>query len=187
MAEEYEDQIEEAEEAGNVSKILEIVQVCTSKSGDDDWTDVTEGSLDALFRLAKGGNNDAISVSVVETIFKALQAWKDEEAIVEVALGCLVSVLSKLEGIKDDDIPNLELALIWKLLEDFSDESTIQEQACLTVEGFALASSTWKQCLLDTCGGGDVTTTLTESRERITNERNKAYPGRAAKALGVDL
>ena len=176
-----ESQIETAEEAGDVSKLLEVIGACTTHGGDDEWTEVAEASLDALYRLAKGGNS-AVSEATgsMSIVFAALSAWQEEEAIVEVALGCVVTLSSKVSSTDDA----LDLPLLMNILKAFPDESTIQEQACLAVEGLALASETHKSTLKGIDG---MAAELAAAKERITNERNKAYPGRAAGALGLSL
>lgn len=181
-AEELESQIETAEEAGDVPKLLEVIGACSNHGGDDEWTEVAEASLDALYRLAKGGNNAVSEAagSSMSIVFAALAAWQEEEAIVEVALGCIVTLSSKVSSADD----TLDLSLLMTIFKAFPDESTIQEQACLAVEGLALASETHKTTLKGTDG---LARELATSKERITNERNKAYPGRAADAVGLSL
>lgn len=58
-------------------------------------------------------------------------------------------------------------------------EPTLQEQACLTVEALAAASSEHAAAL--NAAGADVA--VEGSKALITNERNKAYPDRAIAAL----
>ena len=180
MAEELEQQIEAAEEASDAPKLLELISTCTSHGGDDDWTEVAEGSLDALFRIAKGGST-SVADEAISALFDSLKAWKEEEAIVEVALGCIVA-LSKFYKAADND--KLDLTLLLSILRDFPDESTIQEQACLAVEGLAWVSDSAKESLKAMDGMQEE---LVAARGRISNERNKAYPGRAAQALGLTI
>ena len=179
MAEEFEEQIETAEEAGDVSKLLEIISSCTEHGGDDDWTDVTESSLDAFYRLVKGGAN--APETCLGSIFSSLEAWKGEEAIVEVALGCIVAIASKNPNLKTDGV---NVSLLVELMKDFDGEATIQEQACLAIEALAKSSDVLKEKINAVDG---IRGELSAAKERITNERNKAYPGRAAAALGIDL
>ena len=180
MADQLEDQIEAAEEAGDTAKLLSIISNCTEHGGDDDWTEAAEGSLDALYRLLKGGC-DAPDNALLQ-IFASLDAWKEEEAIVEVALGCIVSVSSKSSPKQKED--GIDVALIFNVMKSFEGESTIQEQACLAMEGLAKSSDTLKASLNALEGIKDE---LAAAKERITNERNKAYPARAATALGFEL
>ncbi|CAB9530708.1 expressed unknown protein [Seminavis robusta] len=177
--EELDEQIEAAEEAGDTAKLLEIVTQCTpyGTREDDDWADTTEASLDAVYRLAKSGK----ATSGMSVIFAALDAWKGNEAIVEVALGCIVS-LSKSYSTEEEK--EVDVALLWSMMKPFPGESTIQEQACLAIEGLALASEKCKAALLKV---DNVESLLAAAKENITNERNKAYPGRAAEALGVSV
>jgi hypothetical protein len=172
-----EGQLEDAEEAGDSTKLLELITTCAKHGGDDEWTEVAEASLDALYRLAKGGT---IITSGLGVIFSSLKAWKAEDAIVEVGLGCVVSLTKTAQ----EEEVNLDMGLIMSILQAFPDESTIQEQACLAIEGLASASDKLKGELLAIDGIKDE---LAAAKERITNERNKAYPGRAAKALGIEL
>jgi hypothetical protein len=175
--EEIEEQIEHAEEAGDTAKLLELIAHCAKHGGDDDWTEVAESSLDALYRLAKGGTNITSGLGVV---FSSLEAWEAEDAIVEVGLGCVVSLAKTAQA----EEGSLDVGLIMSILQAFPDESTIQEQACLAIEGLALASDKLKGAILAIDGIQDE---LAAAKTRITNERNKAYPGRAAKALGIEL
>ena len=179
MAEELQDQIETAEEAGDITKLLDIISSCTAHGGEDDWTDLAESSLDAFFRLVKGGAAATTGDDAWGTLFASLEAWKAEEAIVEVAFGCVVALSSKSSA-----IDNVNVSLLVQLMKDFEDEATIQEQACLAIEGLAKSSEELKQKLKAVPGVKDE---LVASKERITNERNKSYPGRAAAALGIEL
>eukprot|EP00977_Amphora_coffeiformis_P014625 scaffold4133_cov146-Amphora_coffeaeformis.AAC.9 len=179
MADEYEEQVEAAEEAGDTDKLLIIIASCAEHGGDEDWTNVAEGSLDAFYRLIKGGSNS--KNDALGKIFASLEAWKEEEAIVEVALGCVVAVSSKKTKQVEDGI---NVSLIVDIMKNFEGESTIQEQACLAIEGLAVCSDAIKEKINAIDGIKDV---LTASKDRITNERNKAYPGRAARALGLEL
>ena len=178
--EEMEDQIENAEEAGDTAKLLELITSCAEHGGDEEWTEVAESSLDALYRLAKGGTTITSALGV---IFSSLKAWKAEDAIVEVGLGCVVS-LAKTAAAQEEESSLLDVELIMSILQAFPDESTIQEQACLAIEGLALASDKLKGAILAI---DSIKDELAAAKERITNERNKAYPGRAAKALGIEL
>ena len=84
---------------------------------------------------------------------------------------------------------NVEVQLVLDVMKEFTDESTIQEQACLAIEGLALwPHSSLKDELCQLNEDGIIQQELKAClEERITNERNKAYPVRAAKALGIDL
>jgi hypothetical protein len=177
--EEIEEQIEGAEEAGDTATLLELITTCAKHGGDEDWTEVAESSLDALYRLAKGGT---IITSGLGVIFSSLKAWKAEDAIVEVGLGCVVSLAKTAQ--EEESSTSLDVGLIMSILQAFPEESTIQEQACLAIEGLALASDKLKGEILAI---DDIQDELAAAKERITNERNKAYPGRAAKALGIEL
>lgn len=202
------EEIEATEEAGNIKKILELIDLTSSEDhgGDDDWAEAAEASLDAFYRLIKagggGGNNSGTSAAntpviiYLSKVFVSLKAWKKEEAIVEVALGCIVAIASKATtntAEEDKKNPtnmiNVEVQLVLDVMKEFTDESTIQEQACLAIEGLALwPHSSLKDELCQLNEDGIIQQELKAClEERITNERNKAYPVRAAKALGIDL
>jgi len=189
MAEEYEEQIEAAEESEDTTKLLDIIADCSAHGGDEDWAEAAEGSLDALFRLAKSGTASSCADKALPVLFDSLKAWKDAndaEAIVEVALGCIVS-LSKSYETTNDDVAGestLDLSLLISILQKFTDESTVQEQACLAIEGLALVSDSCKERFKAMDG---MQAELVAAKERIINERNKAYPSRAAEALGLIL
>jgi hypothetical protein len=178
VIEEIEEQIEDAEEAGDTAKLLELISICAKHGGDEEWIEVAESSLDALYRLAKGGTSITSGLGVV---FSSLKAWQAEDAIVEVGLGCVVSLAKTAQ---EEEEGSLDVGLIMSIIQAFPDESTIQEQACLAIEGLASTSDKLKGEILAIDGIKDE---LAAAKERITNERNKAYPGRAAKALGIEL
>jgi hypothetical protein len=156
--------IEAAEEAKDVDRVVAFLGLASSNehSGEEDWAEAAEAALDALYRLVKGGavsgSDDESLLFHLQAVFDALNAWEEVEAIVEVGLGCLVAIASKADT-KDEDDVAIPVEFVLDLMKDFSGEQTIQEQSCLAIEGLA----------------------------RITNERNKAYPVRAAKALGIDF
>lgn len=181
MADELEDQIEAAEEAGDITKLFTIISTCAKHGGDEDYETATEGSLDSLYRLVKSGS--AFSIDVLGQIFATLEAWKGEEAIVEVALGCIVAITSKRAELSEEE-QNVNVNLIIEVMQSYEGESTIQEQACLAIEGLAKSSSVLKKNLRDIEGIGDE---LIAAKGRITNERNKKYPGLATAALGIEL
>jgi hypothetical protein len=202
--------IEAAEESKDISRVVAFLGLASSNEhgGEEDWAEVAEAALDALYRLVKGG---AVAVDVAGTVdgdiavagsstdylravFDALNAWEEEEAIVEVGLGCIVAIASKADpqesasNDKDGDagiMAEISVEFVLDLMKDFGAEATIQEQACLAMEGLALWKDSWKNVL---AGAEGVRDELLAARdERITNERNKSYPVRAAKALGIDL
>lgn len=188
--------IEAAEESKDVGRVVAFVGLASSNEhgGEEDWAEVAEAALDALYRLIKGGAVAGSSIDHLKAVFDALNAWEEEEAIVEVGLGCIVAIASKADNkeyaSKDDDDDNKTMAeipveFVLDLMKDFGGESTIQEQACLAMEGLALWKDSWKDVLAGAEGVKDEL--LAAREERITNERNKAYPVRAAKALGIDL
>uniref|UniRef100_A0A7S4EGB1 W2 domain-containing protein n=1 Tax=Pseudo-nitzschia australis TaxID=44445 RepID=A0A7S4EGB1_9STRA len=194
--------IEAAEENGDIDQILAYLEIGSSKdhrgNGEEDehyaWTEVTEEALDAFYRLVKAGTDPvgaSTALAYLTKIFASLEAWKEEEAIAEVALGCIVSVASKADkteagaGEATATEINLQLQLVLDVMKEFDNEATIQEQACLAIEGLALWNEDWKATFRESEGIGDELKAARE--ERITNERNKAYPVRAAKALGIEL
>ena len=179
--EDLEEQIEAAEEAADTTQLLTILATCTSHGGNDDWEAATESALDALYRLVKGGT--AVGAGdALEKIFQTLEAWKEQEAIVEVAFGCVVALTSKDDGQQKTE--SIHLALLVELMQSFADESTIQEQACLAVEGLAKSSAAIKEKLVAL---EEIKAELAAAKGRISNERNKAYPDRAATALGITI
>jgi len=178
--------IEAAEEAKEVAKIVEYVELASSHGGDEDWAEASEAALDALYRLVKGGSAQP-SLSYLKSVLKTLTSWKEEEAIVEVGLGCVVAIASKAKEDTDnpEDAAAVDVGLVVQLMKDFADEATIQEQACLAMEGLAIWKASWKTALASQEG---IQEELGQARDsRITNERNKSYPVRAAKALGMEL
>ena len=188
--------IEAAEESKDVGRVVAFVGLASSNEhgGEEDWAEVAEAALDALYRLIKGGAVAGSCIDHLKAVFDALNAWEEEEAIVEVGLGCIVAIASKADNKesasknKDDDnktMAEIPVEFVLDLMKDFGGESTIQEQACLAMEGLALWKDSWKDVLAGAEGVKDEL--LAAREERITNERNKAYPVRAAKALGIDL
>jgi hypothetical protein len=197
--------------------------------GNDDWVEATEASLDAFYRMIKSGitittkttdtdtdtdtdpNTDTADTGAVvpsyytllNPIFAILNGWRKEEAIVEVALGCIVAITTKMidqqqeteiemeESITTVDIIDLIVVKIMQQL--YKDESTIQEQACLAIEGLVLSpyysmNVDFKDQLQYHIDENIIQTELKLARdERITNERNKSYPGRVAHALKITL
>ena len=95
------------------------------------------------------------------------------------------------ESITTIDIVDLIVVKIMQQL--YKDESTIQEQACLAIEGLVLSpyysmNVDFKDQLQYHIDENILQTELKLARdERITNERNKSYPGRVAKALKITL
>lgn len=177
------ERIEASEEAGDVPALLSVIGTCSKNGGDEDWSEAAESSLDAYYRLVKGG---AAADGAMGAIFASLKAWGEEEAIVEVALGCVVASLSKSKAaLAAGDDTNLDVSLILAAMRSFEDEATIQEQACLAIEALAASSDALKEKIKALDGIREELVAAKESR--ITNERNKAYPGRAAVALGIEL
>mmetsp|Transcript_21361 Transcript_21361/g.50839 ORF Transcript_21361/g.50839 Transcript_21361/m.50839 type:complete len:238 (-) Transcript_21361:1203-1916(-) len=207
------EEIETAEEAKNIDGIVAYLGLLSSgdKGGEEDWAEAAEAALDALYRLVKGGayddnndnNNDdddddnLDALFHLSAVFDCLDAWEEEDAIVEVGMGCVVAIASKAKKITDgsekkkndddddDDAPFVKVEFVLDLMKDFASEATIQEQACLAIEGLALWKNCWKKDLADAEGIREELRTARD--DRITNERNKAYPVRAAAALGIDL
>merc|ERR1719491_2257972 len=88
--------IEAAEESKDINRILAFITLPSSNEhgGAEDWAEAAEASLDALYRLLKGGassnssndddtNSDGCLTHHLQTVFTSLNAWKEEEAIVE--------------------------------------------------------------------------------------------------------
>ena len=203
--------IEAAEEAKNIDGVVAYIGLVSSgdKGGEEDWAEAAEASLDALYRLVKGGaydvdgddddgeENNLDALFHLSAVFDCLDAWEEEDAIVEVGLGCVVAIASKAkksepketttgdDGDDDDDAPFVNVELVLDLMKDFGSESTIQEQASLAIEGLVLWKTCWKEELAKAEG---IREELSAAKnDRITNERNKSYPVRAATALGIDL
>eukprot|EP00531_Pseudo-nitzschia_arenysensis_P011636 CAMPEP_0116128706 /NCGR_PEP_ID=MMETSP0329-20121206/7502_1 /TAXON_ID=697910 /ORGANISM="Pseudo-nitzschia arenysensis, Strain B593" /LENGTH=204 /DNA_ID=CAMNT_0003622861 /DNA_START=92 /DNA_END=706 /DNA_ORIENTATION=+ len=186
--------IEAAEEAKDTEKVVAYLALVSSNenAGEEDWAEAAEAALDSLYRLVKGGDaNTDESLFHLSAVFNCLNAWEEEEAIVEVGLGCLVALASKANkkeessSENDDDEVAIPVEFVLDLMKDFGDESTIQEQACLAIEGLALWNPTWKKELANAEGIKEEL--VAAKNERITNERNKKYPVQAAKALGIEL
>mmetsp|Transcript_22110 Transcript_22110/g.49421 ORF Transcript_22110/g.49421 Transcript_22110/m.49421 type:complete len:205 (+) Transcript_22110:331-945(+) len=182
--------IESAEEEKKTETVVGFVTFLSSeeKAGDEDWAEAAEAALDAFYRLTKGGASTDWMLAVAAVV-ACLEAWKEEEAIVEVALGCIVAIASKArasdgDGGGDETATTISAKAVLETMKAFPDESTIQEQACLAIEGLALWKKTWKDELNDSEGIAEELKAALE--ERITNERNKSYPVKAAKALGID-
>ena len=180
--------IEAAEEAKDIAQVVAYIELVASNenAGEEDWAEAAEAALDAFYRLVKGGPTLDKALVYLKAVFDCLNAWEEEEAIVEVGLGCMVAICSKADQSSqdEDDIP-IPVEFVLDLMKDFGDESTIQEQACLAIEGLALWSQSWKDELASAEG---IREELTAAKnDRITNERNKKYPIQAAKALGIEL
>mmetsp|Transcript_25182 Transcript_25182/g.69446 ORF Transcript_25182/g.69446 Transcript_25182/m.69446 type:complete len:230 (+) Transcript_25182:304-993(+) len=157
------------------------------------WTEVAEEALDAYYRMMKSSKNTldaSTAVHHLNRLIAALGAWKEEEAIVEVALGCIVALSSKARSNQEVDSNldvdvDVDVRVVSEAMKAFSNEATIQEQACLAIEGLALWREEWKVVFCNVEGIRDELVAARE--ERISNERNKAYPVRAASALGIEL
>eukprot|EP00536_Pseudo-nitzschia_multiseries_P006954 jgi/Psemu1/16517/gm1.16517_g len=198
------EEIEAAEADGDKDLILaHLSTACSRECGEDEdedekyaWTEVTEEALDAFYRMVKSSSDtieESAALDQLNRMIAALTAYKEEEAIVEVALGCIVALSSKAS--KDDaaaaaatagvDSSAVAVGTVLEAMKEFSGEATIQEQACLAIEGLALWKDEWKEIFSGSEGISDELRGAKE--ERITNERNKAYPVRAATALGIEL
>jgi len=196
MAEAIEQAIEQAEEAEDTEKLLSLIATCTEKRSvcgvedenqdqeeAEDWETPTEAALDAYYRLTKGpGGDHGHGVAVVHS---CLNAWREEEAIVEVGLGCLANVVgSPLAASSITDVP----ALVVALMRAHPTEGTIQEQACLVLEGLAKAAADSSEESKESIRGTDgLREEVSAAVGRITNQRNKAYPKRVAVALRFEL
>jgi len=189
--------IEAAEEAKELGKVVAFLRFVsrTDHAGEEDWSESAEAALDALYRSVKGGETSADDSFVyLKDVSAALHTFLEHsDAVVEVCLGCIVAIASKAnreretEGASgdDEDAAIISVEDILKSMQFHEDEPTIQEQGCLVIEGLAMWKTCWKEELLAAEG---LRKQLIAARDgRITNERNKAYPLRAAKALGIDL
>ena len=177
--------IENAEEAGDLSSLLSILESLATYGGDPDeseeaeeWETPTEAALDAFYRLTKGG--DAAPLTSLCTLWNVLDSWKNSEAIVEVCLGCIVYASKSVD---DVSVNNIDTKLIITIMQQYKDEGTIQEQACLAIESMASSSTLLKEKLA--CD--EIKDELIAAKDRIHNERNKKYPGLAAAALNLEL
>ena len=178
--------IEAAEEAGDLNVLLSIIESLATHGGDPDeseeaeeWETPTESALDAFYRLTKGG--DASPPTSLSTLWNVLDSWKSSEAIVEVCLGCIVYASISVEDTTDSN--KIDTKLIITIMQQYKDEGTIQEQACLAIENMASSSTLLKEKLA--CD--EVKEELIAAKDRISNERNKKYPGLAAAALDLEL
>ena len=218
MAEEAEERIEAAEEAGDLPGVLALASECSGHGGDEDWACAAEAALDALYRLTKGGSAGRAGTGAgsggdggggdggggdggttgtadpkvpLRTALACLEAWGEEEAIVEVALGCVaVLVPTYPEDEEDEDFATSAASLVVGAMRNFPDEGTLQEQACLAAEAMAMATAgrsdrRMGRALVRAGIGTELEAAATGGR--ITNERNRTYPGRAAAALGIRL
>ena len=117
------------------------------------------------------------------TYFYSSISYVSCEAIVEVCLGCIVYAAKSVD---ETTIDHIDINLLITIMQKYEEESTIQEQACLAIESMASSSTILKKKLLPpycyTLKGE-----LIAAKDRITNERNKKYPGLAAVALGIEL
>ncbi|KAL3907406.1 MAG: hypothetical protein SGILL_008888 [Bacillariaceae sp.] len=175
-----EERIESAEESGDTISLLGIIRISTQHATDednDDWAVTTEAALDAYYRLTKKAKEQQDGGLTI--VFACLEAYHTQEAIVEVALGCIVSLASDKQD--EPPPPDLPVHLIVSAMKEFPEEGTIQEQACLAVEGLA---ANYKEQFLSLSVQAELKLALDE---RITNERNKSYPKRAAAVLGIRL
>ena len=184
-ATEAENVIEAAEEAGDLNSLLSIIETTAKYGGDPDeseeaeeWETPTESALDAFYRLTKGG--DAAPSTSLSILWNVLDSWKSSEAIIEVCLGCIVYAS---KAVDDNSVKNIDTKLIITIMQQYKDEGTIQEQACLAIESMALSSQILKEKL--SCD--EVKEELIAAKDRINNERNKKYPGLAAAALNLEL
>jgi hypothetical protein len=84
----------------------------------------------------------------------------------------------------------IDLIVVKIMQQLYKDESTIQEQACLAIEGLVL-SPYYSMINVDLQYHIDENIIQKELKlardERITNERNKKYPDRVAIALQITL
>jgi len=199
MAEAIEELIDPAEEAGDTAKILEIIATCTSHADDDDWAEPTEAALDAYYRLSKnpasGPGDVHAGRCAVSILCSCLSAWRAHEAVIEVGLGCVAALAGRIDGGEVTEVvaarygvedgAEVDVAgLVVVLMEAFPEEGTVQEQACLAVEGLAEGSEELREMFRMAEGVGEG---LTAAVDRISNERNKSYPARAAAVLGIEL
>lgn len=192
MVEKIEDLIEAAEEASDVPKLLAIISMCAlrryqkSPDGDDDLESSAEASLDAFYRVVRGTAADELKLPVGTraNLIRSLKEWREEEAVVEVALGCIAAVGSTPEEKLEQSIGGIDVRPIVAMMQTYESESAIQEQACLAIKGLAELSGDLKKRLLAVEG---IEGEIKAAEGRITNERNKKYVGQAAAALGLTL
>ena len=179
-AEEAEEAIESAEETGDLNRLLSIIETSTKYGGAaEEWEAPTEAALDAFYRVVKGGNKSAPSESL-SILWKNLTKWIGCEAIAEVCLGCIVYASKSVD---ESTISDVDTTLIITVMQKYEEEGTIQEQACLAIESMAASSASLNGKLK--CD--EVKEELIAAKDRISNERNKKYPGLAAVALGMEL
>lgn len=177
-AEEAEEAIESAEETGDLNRLLSIIETSTKYEAAEEWEAPTEAALDAFYRVAKGGKSaPSESLSI---LWKNLTKWISCEAIAEVCLGCIVYASKSVD---ETTISDVDTTLIITVMQKYEEEGTIQEQACLAIESMAVSSASLNGKLK--CD--EVKEELIAAKDRISNERNKKYPGLAAVALGMEL
>ena len=114
----------------------------------------------------------------------AMKEWREEEAVVEVALGCVAACGAAKEASLDETAKHIDVDSIADAMNAYEGEAAIQEQACLAITSLAELSDDLKGRLKSSEGIG---AELREAEGRITNERNKKYAGRAMAALGLLL
>jgi hypothetical protein len=174
-----EEALEQAEANGDYSTVICIMdQSCSDDC--EDAEELAEAATDALLRLSGSADKEKLGeAGACEAVIKIMEKFSEEAAVVEVALGCVRPLCAttanqaRMGGMAD---------LIVRAMQVHSEgEATLQEQACLAVEALAQGNKENADKLLE----AGVEKELASAKGRITNERNKTYPDRAAAALAA--
>jgi len=168
-----EDQLEEAEGAGEVMKIVEFLKVAKDE-------DQAESALDAILRLSavRGegveGSGAALEVSITSNVLNVLEKYAEEAPVVEVALGCVKNLVTALTQTHSDEVLSraAKLTIAAMLQHGDAGEPTLMEQGCLALSAMATFSMSAAETMEDSC----VNVALDAAAESIENERNKKYP-----------
>jgi hypothetical protein len=168
-----EDQLEEAEGAGDVMKIVDFLKVARDE-------EQAESALDAILRLSavRGegveGSGAALEVSITSTVLDALDKYAGEAPVVEVALGCVKNLITALTDAHSEDVINRAAKLTIAAMIQHGDagEPTLMEQGCLALSAMAVFSRSAAEAMEDS----SVNVALDAAVESIDNERNKKYP-----------
>ena len=168
------DDVEAMEESGDYASIAVLL---ASSSGSEDAEEIAEACCDGLLRLASSADKEAMGAAAWPAVVRTLEAYSsDSPAVAEVALSVLAKLAPSNQRLFS---PSLSAALLAAMSENDEGEPTLQEQACLLVQ--ALAENDRENAeALSKAGFAEE---LERAGTKIVNERNKAYPLRAAAAI----
>jgi hypothetical protein len=174
-----EEALEQAEANGDYSTVICVMnQSCFDDC--DDAEDLAEAATDALLRLSASVDKEKLGeAGACEAVIRIMEKFCEEAAIVEVSLGC-VRLLCAANA-NQARMGNVADLIVRAMQIHSEGEATLQEQACLAVEALAHGNKENAHKLME----AGVEKELTSAKSRITNERNKTYPDRAAAALAA--